>query len=89
VDLVELPLNDHAVRREHRRAATWQDRLHGVCPDIERSRVRLAAPATVKSVTVPLDGGPLFINTSSDSGEGNIDFTATGSCYTPSGQPQT
>jgi hypothetical protein len=36
-----------------------------------------------------LDGGPLFINTSSDSGEGNIDFTATGSCYTPSGQPQT
>ena len=48
-----------------------------------------AAPATVKSVTVPLDGGPLFINTSSDSGEGNIDFTATGSCYTPSGQPQT
>lgn len=47
-----------------------------------------SAPAgTVKSVTVQLDGGPLYINTSSSTGNG-IDFTATGSCYTPSGQPQ-
>jgi serine/threonine-protein kinase len=46
-----------------------------------------AAAGTVQSVTVPLDGGPLYINTSS-TGEYNIDFTATGSCYTPSGQPQ-
>jgi len=47
-----------------------------------------APSATVKSVTVPLDGGPLYINTSSSTADG-IDFTATGSCYTPSGQPQT
>lgn len=47
-----------------------------------------AAVATVKSVTVPLDGGPLYINGSSSAGYGVV-FTATGSCYTPSGQPQT
>jgi serine/threonine protein kinase len=47
-----------------------------------------AAPATVKAVTVPLDGGPLYMNMSSTVGD-DIDFTATGSCYTPSGQPQT
>lgn len=46
-----------------------------------------APTAAVKSVTVPLDGGPLFLNTSSTNAD-NIDFTATGSCYTPSGQPQ-
>jgi hypothetical protein len=46
-----------------------------------------APTGTVKSVTVQLDGGPLYINTSSSTGNG-IDFTATGSCYTPSGQPQ-
>jgi hypothetical protein len=42
----------------------------------------------VKSITVPLDGGPLYINTSSTGGY-VIDLVATGSCYTPSGQPQT
>ena len=46
-----------------------------------------AAVATVKSVTVPLDGGPLYINGSSSAGYGVV-FTATGSCYTPTGQPQ-
>ncbi len=46
-----------------------------------------AEPGTIKSVTVALDGGPLYIDTSSTNGDG-IDFTATGSCYTPSGQPQ-
>jgi eukaryotic-like serine/threonine-protein kinase len=46
-----------------------------------------AAPGTIKSVTVPLDGGPLYIDTSATDGD-SIDFTATGSCYTPSGQPQ-
>jgi hypothetical protein len=43
--------------------------------------------AAIKSVTVPLDGGPLFINASSTNSD-NIYFTATGSCYTPSGQTQ-
>ena len=47
-----------------------------------------ASEGTIKSITVPLDGGPLFINTSSTNGDA-VDFTATGSCYTPSGQPQT
>ncbi|TVZ04276.1 serine/threonine protein kinase [Trebonia kvetii] len=42
----------------------------------------------VKSITVPLDGGPLYINTSSTGGY-QIDLVATGSCYTPSGQTQT
>jgi hypothetical protein len=41
----------------------------------------------LKSVTVPLDGGPLYINTSSTEGN-NVVFAATGSCYTPSGVPQ-
>ena len=51
--------------------------------------VYASAPvATVKSVTVPLDGGPLYINGSSSAGFGVV-FTATGSCYTPTGQPQT
>ncbi len=44
-------------------------------------------PGVVKSVTVPLDGGPLYINASSTN-DANVTFTATGSCYTPSGQPQ-
>jgi serine/threonine-protein kinase len=44
-------------------------------------------PGVVKSVTVPLDGGPLYINASSTD-DANVTFTATGSCYTPSGQPQ-
>ena len=44
-------------------------------------------PGVVKSVTVPLDGGPLYINASSTD-DANVMFTATGSCYTPSGQPQ-
>ena len=47
-----------------------------------------AHAGTVKSITVPLDGGPLYINTSSTNGY-SIDLVATGSCYTPSGQPQT
>jgi hypothetical protein len=46
-----------------------------------------AQAGTVKSVTVALDGGPLYINTSSTNGN-TIVFTATGSCYTPSGVPQ-
>jgi eukaryotic-like serine/threonine-protein kinase len=41
----------------------------------------------VKTVTVPLDGGPLFVNTSATNGSG-IAFNFTGSCYTPSGQLQ-
>jgi hypothetical protein len=45
-----------------------------------------AHAGTVKSITVPLDGGPLYINTS---GGYEIEMVATGSCYTPSGQPQT
>jgi hypothetical protein len=45
------------------------------------------AAGVVKTITVPLDGGPLLINTSSTHGDG-IEFTFAGSCYTPSGQPQ-
>ena len=43
-------------------------------------------PGAVKSITVALDGGPLYINASSTL-DNAIVFTATGSCYTPSGQP--
>jgi hypothetical protein len=52
-----------------------------------------SAPAgVIRTVTVPLDGGPLFINTSSTASNTLDSWTAfnlTGSCYTPSGQLQT
>ena len=52
-------------------------------------QIDASVPAgVVKTITVPLDGGALFINTSSARDDG-VDFNFTGSCYTPSGQPQT